>query len=214
MKQHKIDHKSTHKEINQYKTTLTNTINENIKENIKKITIQPNKIGLPPFIRELIKEKRKTRKLYQQSRRQHYKTEYNRLNKQIKILIKQEQRKHWENKCNDLELKENQNNTWKQMKSMLGLKPVKTKYPTLITLDNNNKKIKSTTTTQKIQTLTDTFKNTFTYDNTKPYFDNKHKTHTETELTNHVDKTSTLKAIPLNYKNSEYAITKKDRKHY
>ena len=50
------------------------------------------------------------------------------------------------------------------MKSMLGLKPVKTKYPTLITLDNNNKKIKSTTT-QKIQTLTDTYKNIFTYDN-------------------------------------------------
>ena len=138
-KQHKIDHKSTHQEINQYVTTLTNTINENIKENIKKITIQPNKIGLPPIIRELIKEKRKTRKPYQQSRRQHYKTEYNRLNKQIKILIKQEHKRNWENKCNDIELKENQNNTWKQMKSMLGLKPVKTKYPTLITLDNNNK---------------------------------------------------------------------------
>ena len=93
MKQHKIDHKSTHQEINQYITTLTNTINENIKENIKKITIQPNKIGHPPFIRELIKEKCKTRQLYQQSRRQHYKTEYNRLNKQIKILIKQEHKK-------------------------------------------------------------------------------------------------------------------------
>ena len=210
MKQHRIHHKSTHQEINQYITTLTNTINENIKENVKTITIQPNKIGLPPFIRELIKEKRKTRKLYQQSRRQHYKTEYNRLNKQIKILIKQEHKNNWENKCNDLELKENQNNTWKQMKSMLGLKPAKIKYPTLITLDNNNKKIKSTTTTQKIQTLTDTFKNIFTYDNTKPYFDNKHKTHTETELTNHVDKTSTLKEIPPNYKDSEYAITKKD----
>ena len=111
MKQHKIDHKSTHQEINQYITTLTNTINENIKENIKKITIQPNKIGLPPFIPELIKENPKTRQLYQQSRRQHYKTEYNRLNKQIKILIKQEHKKNWENKCNDLELKENQNNT-------------------------------------------------------------------------------------------------------
>ena len=102
MKQHKIDHKSTHQEINQYITTLTNTINENINENVKKITIQPNKIGLPPFIRELIKEKRKTRKLYQQSRRQHYKTEYNRLNKQIKILIKQEHKRNWESKCNDL----------------------------------------------------------------------------------------------------------------
>ena len=87
----------------------------------------------------MIKEKRKTRQLYQQSRRQHYKTEYNRLNKQIKILIKQEHKKNWENKCNDLKLKENQNNSWKQMRSMLGLKPVKTKYPT-ITLDNNNKK--------------------------------------------------------------------------
>ena len=161
----------------------------------------------------MIKGKRKTRQLYQRSRRQHYKTEYNRLNKQIKILIKQEHKKNWENKFNDLELKENQNNTWKQMKSMLGLKPVKTKYPTLITLDINNKKIKSTTTTQKIQTLTDTFKNIFTYDNTKPYFDNKHKTHIETELTNHVDKTSTLKEIPPNYKDSEYALTKKDILH-
>ena len=72
------------------------------------------------------------------------------------------------------------------------------------------KKIKSATTTQKIRTLADTLKNIFTYDNTKPYFDNKHKTHTEKELTNHIDKTSTLKEIPLNYKNSEYAITKKD----
>ena len=54
------------------------------------------------------------------------------------MLIKQDHKKNWENKCNDLELKENQN-IWKQMKSMLGLKPVKTKYPTLISLDNKKK---------------------------------------------------------------------------
>ena len=96
------------------------------------------------------------------------------------------------------------------MTSMLGLKPIKTKFPTLISIDNDNKVIKSTTTTQKIQRLTNRFNSIFTHDNAKPNFDNKHKVYTENELTKHIDKTSTLKEIPYNYKTTEYTIAKAD----
>ena len=103
MQHHHINHKSAHQDINIYTAALWNTINRHINENVKKITIQPNKIGLPPFIRELINDKHKIRKLYERTRLNHYITQYNQLNKNIKALIKRERRTNWENKCNDLE---------------------------------------------------------------------------------------------------------------
>ena len=155
---HQINHKSTHEDINNYITELTNTITETINDNVKKINIQPKKIGLPPFIRELIKEKRKVRQLYQRTRNPHYKRQYNQLNDSIKIHIKTEHKKNWKTKCDDLELDERQDKTWNQLKQMVGLKPTETKFPTLITKKSNKQTIKSTTTEDKIDTLTKTFK--------------------------------------------------------
>ena len=212
MKKHQINHNSSHIEINNHIENLTTTITHNIQNNVKKIKIQPQKIGLPPFIRELIKTKHRTRKYYQKTRLEHYKTEYNRLNKQIKQLIKNEHKTRWENKCNDLELKDKQDNTWKQLTQMMGMKKPTTKFPTLITQDKNDKTKfnKSTKPQEKIQTLTDTFKDIFTHDNNKPYFDNEHKINTESELKTHIYETSTLRTIPTDYLQSEHKITKQD----
>ena len=212
MKKHQINHNSSHIEINNHIEKLTNTITENIKNNVKKIKIQPHKIGLPPFIRELIKTKHKTRKQYQKTRHEYYKTEYNRLNKQIKTLIKQEHKNNWETKCNDLELKDNQDNTWKQLNQMMGSKKPKTKFPTLIIPNKNDKTkvIKYTKPEEKIQILTNTFKGIFTQDNIKPYFDNEHKINTENELKKYTYETSTLRTLPSNYLETEHKITKSD----
>ena len=181
---HQIKHKSTHEDINNYITELTNTITETINDNVKKIKIQPKKIGLPPFIRESIKEKRKVRSLYQRTITPHYKRQDNQLNNSIKVHIKTERKKNWETKCDDLELDERQDKTWNQLKQMMGLKPTKTKFPTLITKNRNNQTIKSTSTEDKIVTLTKTFKDMFTYGNTKPYFNESQKINVESDLKN------------------------------
>ena len=62
MTNHHINHKSPHQDINLHIAQLNNTITETINDNVKKIKIQPNKIDIPPFIRELIKEKGKPEK--------------------------------------------------------------------------------------------------------------------------------------------------------
>ena len=112
MKNHVLDHRSTEKDIDKYIETLTHTINDNIDTHVTKIKIKPEKIGLPQHIRDLIKEKHKIRKQYQDTRNPNHKRDYNRLNKQIKSLIRQENQTNWEKACNDIELKENQFDTW------------------------------------------------------------------------------------------------------
>ena len=95
---------------------------------------------------------------------------------------------------------------------MMGMKKPKTKFPTLITQDKNDKTKfnKSTKPEEKIETLTNTFKDIFTQDNIKPYFDNEHKINTEIELKKYIYETSTLRTIPSNYLQSEHKITKED----
>ena len=70
--------------------------------------------------------KNKARKQYKKTRITTHKTEYNRLNKQIKNLIQRTNINNWENKCNDLELKDNQTKTWQQIKQMTGNNKQKT----------------------------------------------------------------------------------------
>ena len=203
----KLNNKSTQHDIDTYITHLTSTINENIENHVKKIKIEPQKIGLPPFIRDLIKDKRKIRKKYQKSRKQEHKTEYNKLNKQIKTLIKEYKQDNWANKCNDLELKDNQNTTWKQIKQMTGQQKPKTKFPTLITQDKNGQTIKSTTTQDKVKIITETFEDIFTYDNPKPYFDDTHKINVTNHMKEIQHQLSPLKSIPENYLHSQHKIT-------
>ena len=50
-----------------------------------------------------------------------------------------------------------------------------TVFPTLITTNTNGEKIKSSTTEEKIKTFENHFKNIFSEETNKSYFDNKHK---------------------------------------
>ena len=158
----------------------------------------------------MIDEKHKLRKLYKRTRIDHYKTQYNKLNKNIKELIKNEHRHNWQTKCNNLDLADHQDKTWPQLKQMMGLKPTKTKYPTLITYDEHDNVIKSTTTEQKVKTLTSTFENIFTHDNTKTYYNDDHKHNVEDTIKSYAHQLAPQKTIPSRYKETEHAITKQD----
>ena len=128
-------------------------------------------------------------------------TEYNKLNNTIKHRIKTIKTRNWHNICNDLELTDNQDNTWHQLKKILKLNKPYPTFPTLITYDKDNNKIRSTTTEQKIDTFTSTFENIFTHDDPPEHYNinfkeqiainlklnektNQHSAHHITELPN------------------------------
>ena len=85
MTNHTLDiHTSTIQDIDNYVNTLTATITQTIDERVQSKTLKLNSVGLPQAIRDLIKEKRRQRRYWQQTRQQHYKTNYNRLDRTIK----------------------------------------------------------------------------------------------------------------------------------
>ena len=71
----------TEDEIDNYVDTLTNTITSAIAEKVPTKTIKRNSTGLPIEIRELIRQKRHQRRLWQSTRIPQYKTNANRLQK-------------------------------------------------------------------------------------------------------------------------------------
>ena len=159
-----LNNKSTKKDIDQYINKLTDTITTTLDENVTTKNIKANQIGLPKLIRDMLKDKKYIRKKWQKTRIQYYKTLYNQHNKEIKRLIKIENNKNWQDKCNKLELTENINDTWKHLKQIMGTNHTKPTYPTLeITVNNVKTKIK--TTQQKVETLT---QNTRTNIHTRP----------------------------------------------
>ena len=75
MTNHTLDiHTSTIQDIDNNVNTLR----------VQSKTLEPNSVGLPQAIRDLIKEKRRQRRYWEQTRQQHYKTNYNRLDRTIK----------------------------------------------------------------------------------------------------------------------------------
>ena len=92
-----LNNKSTKKDIDK-----TDTITTTLDANITTKTIKENRIGLPKLITDMIKDKKYIRKKWQKTRIPYYKTLYNQHNKEIKRLIKIENNKNWENKCNKL----------------------------------------------------------------------------------------------------------------
>jgi predicted RNA-binding protein with RPS1 domain len=110
MTNHELDIRtSTIQDIDNYVNTLTETITSTVDDKVKSKTLKPNSVGLPQEIRDLIKEKRRQRRYWQQTRQQHYKTNYNRLDKTIKQYIRQTRQNSWTNYCNDAELAEGHN---------------------------------------------------------------------------------------------------------
>ena len=73
----------TEDEIDNYVDTLTNTITSVIAEKVPTKSIKWNSMGLPIEIRELIRQKRHQRRLWQKTRVPQYKTNANRLQKRI-----------------------------------------------------------------------------------------------------------------------------------
>ena len=73
----------TEDEIDNYVDTLTNTITSVIAEKVPAKSIKRNSMGLPIEIRELIRQKRHQRRLWQKTRVPQYKTNANRLQKRI-----------------------------------------------------------------------------------------------------------------------------------
>ena len=73
----------TEDEIDNYVDTLTNTITSVIAEKVPTKSIKRNSMGLPIEIRELIRQKRHQRRLWQKTRVPQYKTNANRLQKPV-----------------------------------------------------------------------------------------------------------------------------------
>ena len=75
---------------------------------------QTHSTGIDKTTQDLITDEKQLRKLWQRTRIQHYKTEYNKLNNKIKHRNKTIKTKNWHNIYNDLELIDNRDNTWYQ----------------------------------------------------------------------------------------------------
>ena len=203
-----LDHTSSTEAIDNYTSTLTSVIQTTIIQNVPQIEVKTHSTGIDKTTQDLITEK-KLRKLWQRTRIQHYKTEYNKLNNTIKHRIKTSKTKNWHNICNDLELTDNQDNTWHQLKKILKLNKPHPTFPTLITYDKDNNKIRSTTTEQKIDTLTSTFENIFTHDDPPEHYNINFKEQIAINLKLNEKLINTLPTISPNYLTHKYAISTK-----
>ena len=175
MTNHTLDiHISTIKDIDNYVNTLTDTITPTIDERVQSKTLKPNSLGLPQAIRDLIKEKRRQRRYWQQTREQHYKTNYNR--QQTKQYTRQTRQNNWTKYCNDMELSEGHNDAWRKLRSVINHRK-RPEYPTLTTSDEHKNITKHTTTEQKLDAFADQLTKTFTNDGeTTNYDDNWNRT--------------------------------------
>ena len=143
----------TEDEIDNYVDTLTNTITSAIAENVPTKSIKRNSIGLPIEIRELIRQKRHQRRLWQRTRIPQYKTNANRLQKRISKDITIRKRDSCEMYCDDMELSEGQGAAWCKIRSVLNPKSAPYDYPTLVSRDKGGIKTRSMTTAEKLETF-------------------------------------------------------------
>ena len=128
----------TEDEIDNYVDTLTNTITNAIAEKVPTKSIKRNSIGLPIEIRELIRQKRHQRRLWQRTRILQYKTNDNRLQKRISKNITIRKRGSWKMYCDDMELSEGPDAAWCKIRSVLDPKSASYNYPALVSGDDDN----------------------------------------------------------------------------
>ena len=120
MTNHTLDiHTSTIQDIDNYVNTLADTITQTIDKRVQSKTLKPNSVGLPHAIRDLVKEKRRQRRYWQQTRQQHYKSNYNRLDRPIKQYTRHTRQNNWTKYCNDMELSEGHNDAWRKLRSVI-----------------------------------------------------------------------------------------------
>ena len=207
MTQTTLNHTSTTQDIDNHIITLTKTIRKTIQDNVKRKQIDKNSTPLPQHIRQLITDKKQARKAWQKTHNRQYKTEYNRLNSQIQALIHREKQDYWDRTCDDLELTDNQDKTWIQLKQVLGLTRTKTKYPTLHKTYEDGTKTKATTTEQKTTLLTETLQDTFTHDNHPPQFNEYYRTGVNSYIEQEQDTLRPRQQIPQDYLTNQDSIT-------
>jgi hypothetical protein len=101
---------------------VTKEINESIKEatHTKTISVNPNKfMVLPAHIIKIIKAKRLARRNYQKYGDPKFKTEFNRLNFEIKESIRKFKQEKWRSFCNSLNLhKTSDSKLWDKLNSI------------------------------------------------------------------------------------------------
>ena len=161
---------------------MTNTITSAIAEKVPTKTIKRNSIGLPIEIRELIRQKRHQRRLWQRTRIPQYKTNANRLQKRISKDITARKRASWEMYCDDMELSEGQGAAWCKIRSVLNPKSAPYNYPTLVSRDEGGIKTRSVTTTEKLETFASQLEGVFTNEIENNVFDEEVKTDVDAEL--------------------------------
>ena len=202
-----LTHTSSTEDIDKYITKLTSTIQSTLKDKVKRIQIKLNSTPLPQHIRELIQQKKQNRTAWKRTHNKHYKTEYNRLNTQIQILIKQERQDKWDKKCDDLELQDNQHTTWRQLKQTLGLRAPATKYPTLKKTNEDGITTKATTTKEKTALLTEALQNIFTHDHPPDHFNEQYKQNVQEILTHEHDILQPLTTVPPDFLQNDKTIS-------
>ena len=169
-------------EIDNYGDTLTNTITSAIAEKVLTKTIKRNSIGLPIEIRELIRQKRHQRRLWQRTRLPHYKTNANRLQKRISKDITARKRASWEMYCDDMELSKGQGAAQCKIRSVLNPKSAPYNYPNLVSRDEGGIKTRSVTTAEKLETFASLLEGVFTNEIENNVFDEEVKTDVDAEL--------------------------------
>jgi hypothetical protein len=100
---------------------LTQSIQEAIEDStvIKKVKLNSNYLILPKYLKELVKEKNSSRKLFQRTRLEEDKKRYNFLNNQVKEEIKKFKSQKWVDFCNSINnLKTSNSLLWRKIKSL------------------------------------------------------------------------------------------------
>ena len=137
-------------------------------------------MGLPIEIRELIRQKRHQRRLWQKTRVPQYKTNANRLQKRISKDITTRKRDIWKKYCDDMELSEGQDAAWCKIRSVLNPKSASYNYPT--SRGKGRIKTRSVTTSEKLDTFASQLEAVFTNENENSVFDEEVKTDVDAEL--------------------------------
>ena len=119
-------------------------------------------MGLPLEIRELIRQKRHQRRLWQKTRVSQYKTNANRLQKRISKDNTTRKRDSWKKYCDDMELSVGQDAAWCNIRSVLNPKSASYNYPTLVSRDKGGIKTRSVTTSEKLDTFASQLEAVFT----------------------------------------------------
>ena len=172
----------TEDEIDNYVNALTNTITSTIAKKVPTKSIKRDCNGLLIEIRELIRQKRHQRRLWQRTRIPQYKANANRLQKRISKDITIRKRGSLKMYCDDMELSKDQGAAWCKIRSVLNTKSASYNYPTLVSRDEGGIKTRPVTTTEKLETFASQLEGVFTNVIESNVFDEEVKTDVDAEL--------------------------------